>query len=165
MDDFAALKNLKGLSLRNPSKAADAKNASSLSTSSYVSSSTTQAVAANKRDSNLDRDAKRSSEEPEELFDYYNNTYQKYMAKHGGGGAQQEHEGCGRDGDGDGDGDGSSGDDGDETPRDAFGEGKHVGSLSPVTSYKGCVRVFHFPLCGCGPSNPDPLCHVLLIYS
>jgi len=147
MDDFAALKNLKDLSLRNPSKAADAKNASSLSTSSYVSSSTAQAVAASKRGSNLDRDAKRSSEEREEMFDYYNNAYQKYMAKHGG--AKQEHEGGG--GDGYGDGDGSSGEDGDETPRDAFGEGKHVGSLSPVTSYKGCVRVSHFSRCGPGP--------------
>ena len=134
MNDFAVLKNLKKMSLGNPSNTADARNASVLATSSYVSSSTTQAITAGRRDSNLDSDVNRSDEKSKESFDYYNNAYQRYMAAHGGA--------VGGPGDSDwDDGFGRLGEDGDESPRDkgsyaatSFGESKHVGPYSPITS-------------------------------
>jgi len=127
MDDFAALKSLKGLSLRNPSNPVERKDAANanLSTLSYVSSSTTQAVAESKRESNLshdrDRTAKQSgsgsgsgsgepkSDESEPVpFDYYNNAYQRYMAAHGGL-SEGNYDDDNNNNHGDGDGDGASG--------------------------------------------------------
>jgi len=134
MDDFVALKNLKGLSLRNPSKDVENKDFSTLSTSSYVSSSTTQAIAASKRDSNLDPgpDAK-SSSGSEEPFDYYNNAYQRYMAEHGGLNEDNDNETGTGDGEEDDEGFGYFGQDEDVTLQD---EGRHSGLYSPIISPK-----------------------------
>ncbi len=69
-DDFAALKKLGSLSLRNSAKAVESKTC--ISSSSYVGS----IVASKNKES--------GPSETTDAFDYYQNSYQRYMALHGG---------------------------------------------------------------------------------